>query len=306
MADLPTRDCLKQLGHRRDQPGLGHLVIQSGAFLAAAVATSYLSAAQNAAVWGASLSLGVCVLVFFPLLHEAGHQTAFKSARLNEVGVWLGALMMLQAPTFFREFHWEHHRSTGDPELDPEISGAPALLEDWPRNPFTYVFLISQHLLVGKFGFTLLCAAAPASIWTRVFPFIRVDRQRRVAWESRFVIVLLSAIAGLGFWTIPGFGMILLAWPIAHLFLGLYLMAEHTGLGREGDQIERTRTVRTNAFLRWLMWNMPYHAEHHAYPGIPYHALPALHDVLEPNLRHQSPGYIRFQLDAAMRAIRIR
>jgi len=241
------------------------------------------------------------------LLHEAGHRTAFASAAANEVGVWLGAVMMLQAPSFFREFHWEHHRSTQDPERDPEISGAPDLLDGFPTNPVTYLFLASgQFLMVGKFGFTVVCALLPASIWSAAFPFIRRNRRSRVQWESRLVLALILGSVAFGWILVPGFGVILLAWPISHLLLGLYLMAEHTGLPNSGDQLDRTRTVESNALLRWIMWNMPYHSEHHAHPGIPYHALPALHEKLKPNLRHTSPGYFRFHLDAAARAARLR
>ena len=70
--------------------------------------------------------------------------------------------------------------------------------------------------------------------------------------------------------------------------------------------MQRTRTIRTNALVRTLMWNMPYHAEHHANPGVPYHALPALHDRLAPELEHVSSGYLAFHADAVLRAIRAR
>ena len=32
-----------------------------------------------------------------------------------------------------------------------------------------------------------------------------------------------------------------------------------------------------NPIFRFLYWNMNYHVEHHLFPLIPYHALPALH-----------------------------
>jgi fatty acid desaturase len=32
--------------------------------------------------------------------------------------------------------------------------------------------------------------------------------------------------------------------------------------------------------LRFLYWNMNYHIEHHMYPMVPYHALPALHALI--------------------------
>ncbi len=303
----PAIDPSSELFARDDGPALRHFILQLVLTLATGAATLALAQADHPARWVALASFGVAVFAFFPLLHEAGHQTAFATGWLNEVGVWLGALAMLQAPSFFREFHWEHHRSTQDREADPEIASAPALLDAYPRDPITYLFLASgQFLLVGKAGFTLGCALLPRAVWQRVFPFIRDARARRVAWESRLALVVLGG-AGIGGWMfVPGFPFALLAWPIAHLLLGLYVMPEHTGLANDGDQVHRTRTIRTNALVRALMWNMPYHAEHHAHPGVPYHALPMLHDRMADTLEHVTKGYAAFHTDAFLRAIRVR
>ncbi len=37
---------------------------------------------------------------------------------------------------------------------------------------------------------------------------------------------------------------------------------------------------------------MPYHAEHHAYPAVPFHALPSLHRHVVERLAIGEPGYI--------------
>jgi len=104
---------------------------------------------------------------------------------------------------------------------------------------------------------------------------------------------------------VPGFACVLLAWPIAHLGLGLYLMAEHTGLTNQGSQFLRTRSTRSNPAIRWLMWNMPYHAEHHAFPAIPFHALPALHAQCKPKPPHRVAGYAAFHQEAIRRSLQL-
>ena len=35
-----------------------------------------------------------------------------------------------------------------------------------------------------------------------------------------------------------------------------------------------------NPVCRFLYWNMNYHVEHHMFPMVPYHALPALHEEI--------------------------
>ena len=56
--------------------------------------------------------------------------------------------------------------------------------------------------------------------------------------------------------------------------------------------LKNSRTTRSNAFVRWFAWNMPYHAEHHAYPGLPFHVLPAAHGHLAPAVEIEAAGYL--------------
>ena len=67
-----------------------------------------------------------------------------------------------------------------------------------------------------------------------------------------------------------------LAVPLAHALLSIYVACEHRGLPQAGTVVERTRSFDPGPLVRWLLWNMPHHAEHHAYPAVPFHALPRL------------------------------
>jgi fatty acid desaturase len=49
--------------------------------------------------------------------------------------------------------------------------------------------------------------------------------------------------------------------------------------------------------VQWWLWNMNYHTEHHAWPSIPWHALPAVHQRIAGNLEHEAWGYLRLQRD---------
>ena len=305
MLSGPSPETLRRLGARRNGPALLHALIQFSAFGFLAMAAARLGALGHPAAWLASALCGLAVLSFFPMMHEAAHGTAFALNSLNRACTWLGTLFMLQAPSFFHAFHLAHHRWTQDVELDPEIASLPSLLEGFPRNPVQYLFVASgQPLMVGKFGFTLICALLPYRFWKRFFPFVPEEKKGRVAWESRLAITLLTGSAWVGLETVPGFAYVLLAWPIAHLGLGLYLMTEHTGLTNRGSQFQRTRSTRSNAAIRWLMWNMPYHAEHHAFPAIPFHALPALHTQCNPPPPHTATGYTAFHREAIRRSLR--
>ena len=45
-----------------------------------------------------------------------------------------------------------------------------------------------------------------------------------------------------------------------------------------------------NPVLRFLYLNMNYHLEHHMFPLVPYHALPALHEELKSDLPAPYPS----------------
>jgi fatty acid desaturase len=71
-----------------------------------------------------------------------------------------------------------------------------------------------------------------------------------------------------------------------------YLLAEHTGCPTTRDCLTNTRTTLTLSPVRLFAWNMPYHAEHHAYPAVPFHALPRLHERVRDRLANVEPGYL--------------
>ena len=88
-----------------------------------------------------------------------------------------------------------------------------------------------------------------------------------------YVVLLLASLALhtallLWVWIVPLI--------VGQLFLRPYLYAEHTGCERTRSAFQNTRTTYTGMVTRWFAWNMPYHVEHHAYPSIPFHALPKL------------------------------
>ncbi len=64
-----------------------------------------------------------------------------------------------------------------------------------------------------------------------------------------------------------------------HIVFGL---TQHAGLAEDVlDHRHNTRTVYMNPIFRFLYWNMNYHVEHHMFPMVPYHALPALHEEMK-------------------------
>ena len=52
------------------------------------------------------------------------------------------------------------------------------------------------------------------------------------------------------------------------------------------------RTVYMNPVIRFLYWNMNYHVEHHMFPMVPYHTLPALHEEMKADMPKPYSGIL--------------
>ncbi|MEM7040126.1 MAG: fatty acid desaturase, partial [Bacteroidota bacterium] len=250
---------------------------------------------QEAWKWVPALVVfGMINMAMFAACHECLHNTAFKSRNLNQIALWLGGAAIIYTPTGFREFHFAHHRYTHDPERDPEISfggrPAPAVTSMLPAY---FMFLTGFPLMMVKALFVILPSIGPGVIW-RFMSWCPKPKRAELRWQARAVFLLHAGIVTAGILWVPGLLWLQLGQLLGHCFLTIYITAEHNGLPHEGDVLTRTRTIRTNALVRFLMWNMPYHAEHHAYPGVPFHALPRLNALMAEELRNQENGYPGF------------
>jgi hypothetical protein len=58
------------------------------------------------------------------------------------------------------------------------------------------------------------------------------------------------------------------------------------------DHPLNSRTVYMNPIVRFLYWNMNYHVEHHMFPMVPYHALPALHEEMKADAPRPYSGFL--------------
>jgi len=71
-------------------------------------------------------------------------------------------------------------------------------------------------------------------------------------------------------------------------FTWILQIAEHADCTRDCNGLTNTRTMEVPAFVRFVYWNMNYHAEHHLYPTFPFHHLPEAHALLKGHLAKSS------------------
>ncbi|MEM7507007.1 MAG: fatty acid desaturase [Pseudomonadota bacterium] len=261
-----------------DGPGLVHLALHLGAIL--------LGAALILHGWWWVMPLqGVLIVFLFTLLHETVHQTPFASRWLN---VWVGRLcgvLLALPPEWFRHFHLAHHRFTNDPERDPELT------EPKPATWRGYLAYLSGLPTWAGHVRTLFRNARglcnDSFVPARALP--RVRREARV-FLALYALVAIAVVMG-AHWIVQVW---LLSALLGQPVLRLYLLAEHGRCPPVANMLENTRTTFTTWAVRKLAWNMPYHAEHHAYPTVPFHQLPAFHTHTRPHLKVVERGYHRF------------
>lgn len=279
-----TRD---RLTATADAPGLAHFAGHAG-LIAALAAWIGL----GLPLWPLALPpLGVALAFLFTLQHECTHRTPFRSVWLNEAMGHLTGLILFQPFEWFRAFHLAHHRHTNDPDRDPELQAG--------ANPETRTALLWHVSTIGywraKLG-TLFKNACGRHTAPYVTDRNRI-RIRREAIVMLAIYALAAAVTALAtpilfwIWLLP----LALGFPV----LRLYLLAEHGRCPAVADMFDNTRTTLTNRIVRFLAWNMPYHAEHHAWPSVPFHKLPELHHVVRPHLKRVTEGYVRHSAEYA-------
>ena len=232
---------------------------------------------------------GVFLVFLFAPLHETIHRTAFRARWLNDVVAAVAGALLFLPPAYFRAFHFAHHRHTQDPARDPELAAAkPASLTAYCRHVTGLPFWFERIGTTLRHGFGRVRE-----------PFVAAPDRARLVGEARLLLAayaLAAAVSGLAeSWAVALYwlGPVLLGQPALRLFL----LAEHTGCPYEPNMLRNSRTTRSNALVRWFAWNMPYHAEHHAFPGIPFHALPAAHARLGAQVTVTASGYLAVHRD---------
>lgn len=282
VAGLPG-DLRTRLTGRSDRAGLLHLAGHAGAI----VATGALIAAGLPGWWLVLPVHGILLTFLFTLEHECTHKTPFAAPWLNE---WVGraaGLVLLLPFEWFRYFHLAHHRWTNIPGHDPELD-APK-----PETRAAWAWHVSG-LPYWRAAMALLIRLAAGRAHAPWLPAGALPRMQR---EARAMLGLCA----LAFASLAVSDLILWLWLLPMLlgqpFLRLYLLAEHGDCPFVADMFLNTRTTFTNRAVRFIAWNMPFHAEHHVYPAVPFHRLPELHRLMRDHLRVTAAGYAAFTRD---------
>lgn len=214
--------------------------------------------------------------------HEAVHGLLSRRPTLNRLLGAVCAWPVLQTCSAYIVLHLEHHRHTGS-------EGDPDHYKNYShKSPIVFLMHWGRLLL----GYPAYITAIP------VLGFIK-GTQRDRAW----ILFELACLAGLiaAVWAALTSGALPTSWFIhgwlipmvcINTMVNIRGMSQHTLLEHERDVVRGTRTILTNPLTAWFMCNENYHLEHHLYPGVPWHRLPALHAQIADALRAQGAPFI--------------
>lgn len=275
---------LKLLNQKANLPGLvrllGHLAVMAISGYLWTTADNWLLKLPALVIYGFSLA------AMFAPLHECGHRTAFANANLNDLVAWLAGIFSFYNSSFYRRYHKWHHRYTRIPGKDPE-------LEDPQSTNFReYLIEISGwNWWLGKFATHYKVATGKLDN----MPYISEDAKNNIIRSTRLQLAVYGTAIALSLWfQQPWFITFwLLPLAIGQPILRFILLAEHTGCTKDDNPLTNTRTTLTWFPIKFMMWNMPFHAEHHLYPAIPFHALPQTHQELKEHFQVIDEGYIK-------------
>ena len=210
------------------------------------------------------------------LMHECGHRTLFRTAKLNDViGQWLCALPVMNDQPSYARGHLEHHRKAGtvdDPDL-PNYQAYPVSRDSFRRKML--------RDLTGQTGFKLMgyifrgaSGAISREKRDSALPFLQ-----QLGVQLALFMVLNAC----------GIGWTYLLWAVAYLSVFMFIIrvrqvAEHAAVPDLFDPDPRmnTRTVDAPWWQRLVFApnGVNYHMEHHFMASVPCYRLRALREHL--------------------------
>ncbi|MFB9758835.1 fatty acid desaturase family protein [Ectobacillus funiculus] len=280
------RKRMKELMKRKNGPAIRDTIIWFSLLIGAGI-LAYMS-------WGTWLAVPAFlvygILYMAPAdsrWHECGHGTAFKTPWMNEVVYQIASFMALRPATPWRWSHARHHTDTIIVGSDPEIIA--------PRPPVWKILLMElAHLYGGPQSLIRVIIHCFGKLDPEENEYIPESERQKTYWESRIWVLIFAAVIA----ACISMGSILPAmFIILPTFYGSMLtlctgISQHLGLKEDVlDHRLNSRTFYTNPVLRFLYWNMNYHIEHHMFPMVPYHALPALHEEMKADCPQANPSF---------------
>ncbi len=215
------------------------------------------------------LAMGASLNGLGALMHEAVHGNLFRRRPTDRLAAFLLGAPFLVSGAAYRVSHLLHHRfnrSVRDPDD----------LFNYSENRRVLALVFYAWTLLGIVAFLI---HVPVNALRHGTP----PERREVIAEYSLLLALYGAITILAT-HFRATGVLAHVWlvPLAVNFLIVNLRgwSEHL-LTVPGHPLTQTRTITSNAVVRFFFCNVNYHLEHHLFPAVPWYHLPRVHRLLQ-------------------------
>ena len=281
-----SRSTMKTLMKRRDGPAVRDTLVWAALHVVFATGGIYF--------WGSWIALPFWLaygVIYGSACdsrwHECGHGTAFRTRWMNDVVYHVASFQIMRNPVNWRWSHARHHTDTIIVGRDPEIV--------W-MHPINLTLKALAYFGIWDTwsSFLVLARNALGELSPDEKDYIPESERPSAVFWARVHMCVYALVAAVSFGMLAGGMGWMSAIPIlltggARIYGCWHFvmtgLLQHGGLAEDViDHRLNSRTLYLNPVSRWLYWNMNYHIEHHMFPMVPYHALPALHEAIKDDL----------------------
>jgi fatty acid desaturase len=219
----------------------------------------------------ALLIIGGRQLSFAILMHDCGHNSLFKSTKLNQfIGTWLVAAPIFSDMQTYSRQHSTHHKDVGT-DKDPDLG-------NYAAYPISKASLL-RKVLRDLGGLTAL------KFWLYILK-TRHPSQKSMVTNSALFRGLTVNLGVFLCCYVLNVAWLYLIWLLAYnttyfLFLRIRHVGEHAVVPNPNSRnmFENTRTTLSSWWERLLVCPVyvNYHIEHHLLPTVPPYNLPLMH-----------------------------
>lgn len=254
--------------------------------------------------------------------HEFLHRNAFKTKWINDLCLFLVGCFTFELGVHERVMHKQHHTYTNniykDPELtsfytreqldNPGFRNVPVSKRQYVMqflNVFSTFFHRAGRILNSAAGIPVDYSGWSWSLsdWTYseesgIMKQLQHHALSQLIWYTTAAYYASQVSHGietiLFYWIIPVF----VGYPLINYFRNL----EHADceISQEPNCLRNTRSVRSNAFVRFFLWDTNFHAEHHCYPMVPFYNLSKINDFMYDHVIHNEHDHFTTQNWAAI------
>jgi fatty acid desaturase len=243
------------------------------------------------------------------LMHDAGHHQIFRSSALNELaGLLCANLLLGVSHSWWNDKHNRHHANPNQLDVDPDI--------DFPVVAFSPEQALEKKMpwsLIVRyqaFLFFPLLLLEGLNLRAGAFEHLLRGRAKRPWVEGALLVVHYTAYIGIIFGLLgikPALAFIIANQGLSGLYTGCVFAPNHKGMALfERDstasflerQVLSSRNVRPSRLNDFLYGGLNYQIEHHLFPSLPRHHLPAAHGIIrrfcqERGLSYSETGVIQ-------------